>query len=53
VHGPAVLVRVFSEAEADQIRRLGGHPVIEAEVAAEALLAWHDELSRQADRAGE
>lgn len=41
VRGPLVMVRVFSEQEADQVRALGGHPVIEAEVAADALLAWH------------
>jgi Kef-type K+ transport system membrane component KefB/Trk K+ transport system NAD-binding subunit len=41
VRGPAVFVRVFSEQEANQIRELGGHPIVEAEVAAQALLGWH------------
>lgn len=41
VRGPVVFVRVFSEQEAARIRALGGHPVVEAELAAEALLDWH------------
>lgn len=41
VQGPTVFVRVFSEHEANQIRELGGKPVVEAELAAEALLDWH------------
>lgn len=39
--GPAVFVRVFSEQEAERVRAFGGHPVVEAELAAEALLNWH------------
>jgi monovalent cation:H+ antiporter-2, CPA2 family len=38
--GPKVLVRVFSEDEAEQVRRAGGHPVVEAEVAKDAVLRW-------------
>jgi Kef-type K+ transport system membrane component KefB len=45
LHGRVVLVRVFSAPEAEQIRQLGGHPVVEAEVAAESLLSWHAELA--------
>lgn len=44
VRGPAVFVRVFSEHEAERVRALGGHPVIEAELAAEALVNWHAEV---------
>jgi voltage-gated potassium channel Kch len=51
VRGPVVLVRVFSEQEADDIRALGGHPVVEAELAAETLVNWHAEVLA-ADRAG-
>lgn len=40
LHGPRVFVRVFSEAQAERVRALGGHPVAEAETAAEALLRW-------------
>jgi hypothetical protein len=43
--GHAVLIRVFSEPEAEQIRELGGHPVVEAELAADALLGWHAQLA--------
>jgi Kef-type K+ transport system membrane component KefB len=42
--GPKVLVRVFSEQEAVLIRELGGHPVVEAEVAADAMLLWYAKL---------
>jgi len=35
-----VLVRVFSEAEAAQIRAAGGQPIIYADAAADAVLAW-------------
>lgn len=45
VHGPLVLVRVFSEQEAEQIRELGGVPVVEAELAAESLIRWHEEAA--------
>lgn len=41
VRGPTVFVRVFSEPEAKHVRELGGRPVIEAELAAAALLDWH------------
>lgn len=41
VRGPVVFVRVFSEQEAEQIRELGGRPIVEAELAAAALLDWH------------
>jgi Kef-type K+ transport system membrane component KefB len=47
VRGPAVFVRVFSEQEAAGVRELGGHPVVEAELAAEALLSWHAALSEK------
>ncbi|MFW6066977.1 MAG: cation:proton antiporter [Myxococcota bacterium] len=41
LRGPEILVRTFSLDEAEGVRQLGGHPVSEAEVAAEALLEWH------------
>ncbi|MFW5876248.1 MAG: cation:proton antiporter [Myxococcota bacterium] len=41
VRGPAVFVRVFSEQEANRVRELGGQPIVEAELAAQALLDWH------------
>ena len=41
VQGPPVVVRTFSEQEAERIRELGGQPVVEAELAAAALIAWH------------
>lgn len=34
-------MRVFSEQEAVKVRELGGRPIVEAELAAAALLDWH------------
>jgi Kef-type K+ transport system membrane component KefB len=45
VRGPVVLVRVFSEQQAKYIRKLGGHPVVEAELAARDLLKWYGETA--------
>lgn len=45
VRGPLVFVRVFSEQEAEHVRELGGHPVVEAELAAGALLRWHADIA--------
>jgi monovalent cation:H+ antiporter-2, CPA2 family len=45
VQGAPVVVRVFSEGEAETIRRLGGYPVAEAELAAEAICDWYDSIS--------
>lgn len=53
VRGPTMLIRVFSEQEADQVRKLGGQPVIEAELAAAAFLKWHAEASAEQDRTSE
>jgi len=44
VRGPMVFVRVFSYHEAEAVRELGGHPVVEAELVAEALINWHAAL---------
>ncbi len=38
--GVPVLVRVFEDAEAEAVRRLGGIPVSSAEATAEQFLAW-------------
>jgi monovalent cation:H+ antiporter-2, CPA2 family len=50
--GSRVLVRVFSEAEAERVRSAGGHPVVEAEVAKEAFMRWlaYDGADLQASR---
>lgn len=44
VRGPAILVRVFSEQEAEHIREHGGYPIVEAELAAEVLMTWHAQM---------
>lgn len=49
VRGPVVFVRVFSEREATAIREGGGQPVVEAELAAEALVDWHATLRAAPD----
>jgi CPA2 family monovalent cation:H+ antiporter-2 len=41
-----VLVRVFSEADADQVRRLGGLPVVEVSLATGAILDWYEQTVR-------
>ncbi len=38
-----VLVRTFSHDEAEQVRALGGHPVLYSEAAAEEFVHWLDE----------
>jgi monovalent cation:H+ antiporter-2, CPA2 family len=38
--GPHILVRVFSESEANKLRQAGAHPIVEAEIASEAILRW-------------
>jgi monovalent cation:H+ antiporter-2, CPA2 family len=38
-----VLVRVFSPEDGEAIRRLGGHPVVESELATQAFLGWFEE----------
>ena len=40
VRGVPVLVRVFEDAEAETVRRLGGIPVSSAEAAAEQFMTW-------------
>jgi Kef-type K+ transport system membrane component KefB len=40
VRGVPVVVRVFEESEAGQIRRAGGIPVLNSEAAEETFLAW-------------
>ncbi len=42
VRGPAVLMRVFGEEEAERMRELGGIPVVEAELAAARFAAWYE-----------
>lgn len=41
LNGPRMLVRVFSEQEAERIRELGGHPLVEDDVATHVLLEWY------------
>lgn len=38
--GRPVLVRVFSDAQAENVRALGGHPVVEADLATANFLRW-------------
>lgn len=45
LRGATVLVRVFSERDGERIRALGGHAVVEAEAAAEALMKWHTDMT--------
>lgn len=42
VRGPKILIRVFEPQEGEQIRALGGIPIVESETAAEAFLARLD-----------
>lgn len=50
VRGPMVFVRVFSRDEAAAVRELGGHPIVESELAAAAFLRWYDR--REGELAG-
>jgi hypothetical protein len=52
VRGPPIFVRVFSEQEADHVRELGGHPIVEAEIAATVLMKWHAEVKAAKDIGG-
>jgi monovalent cation:H+ antiporter-2, CPA2 family len=47
-----VLVRVFSETDADQVRRLGGLPVVEASLATGAILQWYEQTVRDSPGQG-
>lgn len=49
--GAKVLVRVFSGEQAEAVRRLGGVPVVEAELAAGAALRWYESTGRLAGAA--
>ncbi len=40
--GRPVLVQVFAEAAAEEVRRLGGTPVVEASLASDAFLRWYE-----------
>lgn len=51
VSGPRVVVRVFSQAEAELVSSAGGLPIVEADIAAKALLACV-EATLQTDVAG-
>lgn len=42
VRGPRMFIRVFSRAEAEAVRALGGHPIVEADLAAAAFLRWYE-----------
>lgn len=48
-HGVATLVRVFGDADAAWVRRLGGSPVLYSAAAADGLLRWFDEMSDAID----
>ena len=45
-HGVPVVVRVFEEADADQIRLAGGVPVMNSMAAADTFMAWLDANDR-------
>ncbi|WP_373048746.1 cation:proton antiporter [Vulgatibacter sp.] len=46
VHGPPVVLRVFSDREAEEIRLLGGIAVVEADLACDELVRWYRERQR-------
>lgn len=50
--GVPVLARLFSPADAERMAVLGAVPVIEADVAAEKMLAWFDERFQSKTDAG-
>jgi monovalent cation:H+ antiporter-2, CPA2 family len=43
--GRPVLVRVFSEEEAEEIRSRGGHPIVEAALAEDAFFGFYERLA--------
>ncbi len=50
VRGVPIVVRVFEDAEAELVRRLGGIPVLSSEAAAETFLDWYDKSEVSAGR---
>jgi len=50
--GRPVVVRVFEEEEAEQVRRLGGIPVLNSVAAADTFMEWFDKTMRPRQAVG-